>query len=191
MEDWPLTPNELEEISKKLIANISVLDVFSKYTSSIRSTQSKDFSHFCTCPNPLHKGGAERTPSFYFSDKTGRFTCYGCKWHGGFFDFLAKMTGCSAHILIADYAKKDNINLKDLPEPPKTFPILDLSFQLSIKLRDYLKGLQGTDAYTEEMKWVDAIFIRIDERFSKLTDRDYEEARMFYMQILLELERRN
>lgn len=190
MEEWPLTHEELEELGKRLIEKNPVLDIMSKYCSSIRTSHSKDFTHCCTCPNILHKGGAERTPSFYFSEVTGHFACFGCKFSGSLFDFLAKMVGCPAHILIQEYAKRDNISLADLPERPQTFPILDLNFELSVRLRDYLIELRDSSNYAEEVRWVDAIFIRIDERFLKLTDRDYEAARMFYMQILLELERR-
>jgi hypothetical protein len=48
-----------------------------------------------TCPFKSHKGGRERTPSFYFYPDTNSFNCYGCSIGGSPCNFVAEMEHCT------------------------------------------------------------------------------------------------
>lgn len=188
--EWALTSDEREELFKKIIPNICMENVVARYSSQIQGVYSDNFTHCCICPNKNHKQGAERTPSFYFSEETKRFVCFGCSKSGNIFDFLSLMMGRPADTIMDDYIKKKDISITDLPAPKQKFPISELNYSLSVRIRDYLVGLKNTDLYDNEVKWADGIFVRFDERFGKLTDKDFDQARTFYTQILMELERR-
>lgn len=68
---------EGEDRFKNLIfkANkVSLANIFSLYKLNLSI-----FNKKITCPFPSHKGGRERTPSFYFYPETNTFFCHGCK----------------------------------------------------------------------------------------------------------------
>lgn len=48
-----------------------------------------------TCPFKQHKGGRERTPSFYFYPDTNSFNCYGCSTGGRCCELVMHMEGCT------------------------------------------------------------------------------------------------
>lgn len=48
-----------------------------------------------TCPFRSHKGGRERTASFYYYPDTNSFYCFGCKARAHTCDFVAGMDGCT------------------------------------------------------------------------------------------------
>lgn len=47
------------------------------------------------CPFRSHKGGRERTPSFYFYPDTNSFNCYGCSIGGRCCEFVMHMEHCT------------------------------------------------------------------------------------------------
>lgn len=49
---------------------------------------SKGWTHKTYCP--FHKGGHERTPSFFVNPATNRFFCQGCGFAGGIVEFICK-----------------------------------------------------------------------------------------------------
>lgn len=48
-----------------------------------------------SCPFRSHKGGRERTPSFYFYPETNSFNCYGCNCGGPGWKFVMQMENCT------------------------------------------------------------------------------------------------
>lgn len=48
-----------------------------------------------TCPFKAHKGGHERTPSFWFYPDTNTYCCFGCRNGSRVVDFVAIMECCS------------------------------------------------------------------------------------------------
>lgn len=48
-----------------------------------------------TCPFKSHKGGRERTPSFWFYPDTNTYCCFGCRNGSRVVDFVAEMERCS------------------------------------------------------------------------------------------------
>lgn len=64
----------------------------------------------CPCPFPYHKGGHERTPSFYIYPDTNTFWCFGCKTGVTPVDFVVAMesiTRDEAAIKITNIFNKD------------------------------------------------------------------------------------
>jgi hypothetical protein len=90
--------------------------------------------------------------------------------------------------------KIDFSTLQDLPEVERESAIYETSFvvnfELSVKLREYLKGFEGSNKYDEERAWVDRIFKRIDERLSQSEDLNSEQIKSFKIAILMEMGRR-
>ena len=96
--------------------------------------------------------------------------------------------------LVQDYLDSegldvDSINLEEIQTRSYDY-VSDANLKLSKELRDYLRGYKGTSIYSEEREWVDALYRRIDNRFSKIDSMDIDAAKAFYDQICLEIERR-
>ncbi len=77
-----------------------------------------------TCPLKSHKGGRERTPSFYYYPDTNSFYCFGCKAGAHTCDFVAEMDRCTkvqaAHKILQLFESdvdEDNVyNAQDFEE---------------------------------------------------------------------------
>lgn len=189
MREWPLTDEEIDGLIVAAGDELSMYDIVAKYSSNIRSAYSAKFTHCAICPNPNHSGGAEKTPSFFFSEKNKGFKCFGCQISGNCFDLIGLMTNRPSNQIAQEYFRNNNITAGTITRV-QTFPIIDLNFKLSMLIRDYLVEQKSNCNYEQEIKWADGIFTRLDERFKCLTDKDFEEARNFYQQILIELDRR-
>lgn len=193
MREWPLTTEEIRALKHGLSQKMSLLQILNKYSRSVEPISSSSFTHRCICPNPAHKGGNERTPSFYFSETDKEFVCWGCGLKGSIFDLLEVLLNEPADKLAKEYARRENISLeqclKDLPALPQ-FDIEELNSELGIELREHLRSLQDTPKYNEEYQWVEQMLKRIDDRFDKLDPTDHTKARNFFLQIQMELERR-
>lgn len=191
MNAWPLTSREKLTLRKKILPNVQMEKLVRKYAKNVEPTASSIFTHKCTCPSKGHKGGEERTASFYFSEENKSFKCFGCGIWGDAFDFVSLMRGIPADIAVERYVERNELDVDGLGGPSVPhFDISALNYELSVTLRDYLREKVGTDEYEKEREWVDRIFKRIDNRFAHLTNEDFEQARQFYMQIRMELERR-
>lgn len=189
MNAW-LGPEEIKAIRKYLAHSLSFEMVAKKYSSRIEPVSSATWTHKCICP--FHKNGEERTPSLHISETEKTFFCYGCSTHGDIFDFIGIIKGSPGEAVADKYQKSKNIDI-DLSNikaaKPKT-NVQEINLQISCAIRDYLYSIKKSDIYLGEVEWADGIFKRIDERFDKLTDEDGDQAKNFYMQIMLELDRR-
>lgn len=186
---------ELQSAKLVLYEKLKFADVMGKFSDRIEETYSASFSHKCTCPNPKHKNGRERTPSFYFSESQKNFVCFGCNLFGDMFDIIALMEGMPWYNAVRIFLEKEKIDLNEINL--ESFKgagaynnnyVYECNLKLGVELRDYLSSLTGTP-YDIEKKWVDSIFKRMDDRFEKLGDEDASQARAFKAQILLELDR--
>jgi len=189
MNAW-LTTDESRDVRRQLSKTISFEAVARKYSSRVEPVHSATWTHKCTCP--FHKNGQERTPSLHISDTEKTFFCYGCSVRGDVFDFIGMIRGSPGDVVANKYRELKNIavELSDAADSRPKTDVHELSLQLSVAIREYLLSSKELEKYSDECLWADGVFKRIDDRFSKLTGNDYEQARNFYMQIMLELERR-
>lgn len=194
---WPLSLEEMQGIAKPLAAKLSFSTLAHKYCRKIESVASVTFTHRCTCPNPFHKNGGERTPSFYFSDKDKFYKCFGCNISGDIFDFITLTEGIPWHISVTDMLQNGDINIQSLQEAADGLSdielanyLFDLNLDISNNIREYLITRRETTIYEAECKWADHLLKRIDETFIKLIDSNFEQAKAFHSQVLMEISRR-
>lgn len=194
---WPLSIEELQAAKALLYDSISFADIVSKYSSRVEESNSSCFTHKCTCPNPQHKNGNERTPSFHFSEKDKGFVCFGCGIQGEMFDFLSIMEGSPWHHIVRKFLQQESIDLSTIDlDSLKNRTVQDYDYlynvnlHLSVELRNYLESIKNSALYEKECEWVDRMFRRIDDRLGKLSEKDFQQAHSFESQILYEIDRR-
>jgi hypothetical protein len=189
MTGWQ-TPDEERALRKKLARNISFESVVKKYSNRIEPVSSATWTHKCACP--FHKGGNERTPSLHISDTEKTFFCYGCSVRGDVFDFIGMVRGAPGSAVAERYSKSQNITLEtgDVVESRPRINIHEFNLKIGISIREYLKSLTGSATFENETSWAEETFKRVDERFAKLKDEDGDQARNFYIQIMMEIDRR-
>lgn len=195
--EWPLSLEEMQNIAKPLAATVSFVALASNHCKKIESIASATFTHRCICPNPFHKNGAERSPSFYFSEKDKFYKCFGCNISGDIFDFITLTDGIPWHDVVASFIKNGSATLQSLQEASSGISeielanfVFDLNIDISHHVRRYLASRRNTKYYEKECKWADHLFKRVDETFAKLADTDFEQAKSFHAQILMEISRR-
>jgi DNA primase len=189
MNSW-LTTDEMKEVRKQLAKTVNFENIAKRHTTRMEAVSSATWTHKCICP--FHKNGNERTPSLCISDKEKIFFCYGCSVRGDVFDFIGMIRGAPGETVALRYKESKNISIdiSDLEVAKPKVNIYEISLQLSVSIREYVSSFKNTEKYNEEILWTDGMFKRIDERFMKLSDECGDDARNFYMQIMLELERR-
>lgn len=189
MTAW-LTTEESKSVRRHLAMTLSFESIAKKHCNRVEQISSATWTHKCTCP--FHKNGHERTPSLHISDSEKTFFCYGCSAHGDVFDFIGMIRGSPGDTVAAKYKEHKNISIDHIESGPSQprINVQDINLQMSIAMREYISSISDAKAREEEIAWSDGIFKRIDERFSKLTDDDGDQARNFYLHIMLELERR-
>lgn len=189
MTAW-LTTDESKAMRRQLAKSLSFEAVVRKYSNRIEAVCSASWTHKCSCP--FHKNGQERTPSLHISDTEKTFFCYACSARGDIFDFIGMIRGSPGDIIAMKYKELKNISvdISDTGPPRAKFNVHEINLQMSTAIRDYIASVKGSKSYDEEVLWSDSIFKRIDERFSKLTDENSDQARNFSLQVMMELERR-
>lgn len=193
-EPWPYSLKELTAAKTILFQKISFIDIMKKHSGRIEQCWHSDFTHKALCPQ--HSSGQEKTPSFYFSEKTKSFHCFGCAIHGDVFDFLSYIEGRPSFWIISDFLTTEHISQEnmDQPEVENAFQNYDIihstNFDMSIQLRDYLSTWKNHSKYEDEKLWVDWMFSRIDDRFAIPKDLTGDQAKSFKIQTLMELNRR-
>lgn len=196
-EDWPLSLDELRDLSKPLSMTISFEAIANKHCKGIESVSSALFTHRCICPNPYHKGGSERKPSFYFSDKDKFYKCFSCNVSGDIFDFITLTEGIPWHDVVSKLIDSGDSTLESLQLEASgknsielANYVFDLNMDISNSIRAYLLSIKSSAAYTSECKWANGVFKRVDETFAHFADIDLEQAKAFHSQIIMELSRR-
>lgn len=192
--DLPPSTEELAGSKGLLYESLSFLDIMKRYTTSIMECWHSDFTHKCTCP--LHGQGKERTPSFYFSERSKTYKCFACNESGDIFDLIGVMEGKPWFFVVKEMLDSSDIDPDqvDLTEERPRYIRSDIgheaNLEMSVKLRDYLSSLKEHPKYDQEKDWVDWMFRRIDDRLENLDDSSQEETARFRIRIGMELERR-
>ncbi len=134
------SPGEVYKQNLILRANpVPLSEVFSQYGLKISHIKGLN-----TCPFPSHKGGRERTPSFYYYPETDSFYCHGCRRGGEFAHgchFMALMEGISyekaAQKIIDIFKVSDDISVSDLESQDNRFDQLDIMLEFSNAVREF------------------------------------------------------
>lgn len=195
VKGWPLSQEELKKAKQALFPRISFVNVLNKYTRHIEEVGSSTFTHRCVCPNPNHKNGGERTPSFYFSDEDKGYRCYGCGITGDVFDLIALMNGMPWGDVVRVFLDKENIDVNSIDfdfSAPNQASLSQYSFDCNMKLskefREYLNALKNSPNYEVEKGWADLTFRRIDDALDKAESK--QSIKELEMQTLMDLERK-
>jgi len=70
--------------------SVPIMKLFKHYGMRLDAYNKK-----CSCPFKSHKGGRERSPSFYFYPDTNSFNCYGCSTGGRCCDLVMHLERCT------------------------------------------------------------------------------------------------
>lgn len=123
---------------------VPILNIFRYYNVPIN-----EFSIKTTCPFPSHKGGRERTPSFWYYAETNTFFCFGCNKGGGPCLFVSYMEGVSktraAQKIIELFGQ--SIGEIDAEDPGDFYDKMDLMLSFSNKVREFRSKFLDENSY--------------------------------------------
>ena len=203
MEWISRSPEELWKYREAIIVRVRLVDLFKEYGFEVEPKGTGLFTHRMRCP--FHKGkrgGVERTPSFYVSDKTNSYHCFGCLASGTVIDLVSTLDGVPPVVALEKLAKKaglidkdgnwDEIQLSQVDEsllvPRETIePHL---FEISDLLRTHIKQFVGQDGFDRELKWIDKVAHKVDEFIGKIDAEDIEYAKDLVEKVKRAIERR-
>lgn len=82
---------------------VDIVEYLDRYLDLQESSSSSGWAYKACCP--FHKGGNERTPSFYVNPTYNRFYCQGCSASGSVVEFISRKYKRSP-VLIAEHILK-------------------------------------------------------------------------------------
>jgi hypothetical protein len=193
-----LDPSEVWKYKSLVMSKINIVDLMVEYKIPLELKSSGQFSHRAKCP--FHKGvngKKEKIASFYISQETNSFYCFGpCDAHGTIIDFVSLMDGTPPIVALMKLAKKvgiinkngqwDELQLDSYGsfvsefDPNKTIePYL---FNISFLLRDYIRRFINNGLDDKLLK-MEKFASKIDKAVSKLEYGDWEEAEKLFIKV--------
>lgn len=166
---------------------IRLSDVFRQYSIRFEETFSHSgWDYKASCPFPSHKGGRERTPSFYYNPKEGRFNCFGCTLAGRAVEFIAFMKRQNAFEIAQDILTQYGSLESAIEESNDSDTNIDQElFDFSVYVNDFIKTHKDDPRavqYAENVLWGFDVYIAANirkgifaEEFSARTLK-YKEA---------------
>lgn len=104
-----------------------------------------------TCPFLSHKGGRERTPSFYYYPSTNTYCCFGCKQGSTCCDFVAikeKTTKVNAAYKILELFGEDIADGLDIPVREDYSERLNIMMDFSNSVREFRQTNVDQNAFS-------------------------------------------
>lgn len=138
-------------IIRKANRKIKLIQVLNSY--GIDPYKRSDWSDPLICP--IHKGGTERTPSFYYSFLEDRFHCFGCSTGGRAVEFLALKENIP-HAIIAENIIKEfeGYDPNDEFEVEIDYAkIEELLFNFAIYLENVIKVNPDKIEHIDKLTW--------------------------------------
>lgn len=186
--DWDdnFAPLAIKNLPDIVLDNVGIIDIITKYGIEVYPHVTGGFSHRLRCPLPVHKGGAERTPSFYVDSESNKFYCFGCNFGGGVVDFVMYYEGTPYFNAMAKLANLlniskdcdlDNIEFKKRERRDPSHYLDPYIYDAGVMIRDYIQSLTGTPKYEEELKWADKEFDILEKYMDRLEDSDWEKVK--------------
>lgn len=182
---------DLTDLKETLISKIKILDLLDLYSIDYTRVSSGTFSHRSICPLPIHNNGQERTPSFYVSEETNSFRCFGCNNGSNIIDFVRLYKNINYGIALEELCKIAKLNSSKLlldpiihierrkPENTIEYYVIKAGNQL----RAFLKSQINTKEYYDLNLWADNIFIKLDKMLDNWPDEQWEKAEKVYNKI--------
>lgn len=162
-----------------------VLDLLAK-NRSLMSGSGK-FTHKCSCPNPEHKSGKERSASFYFSKDTGHFFCFGCSIFGNSFDLL-KLLGEDPEAAFKKALEGGPVEVK---EQHNTREYTEKALgALTKKVRQKLQSLIGTDDFQTTFSAIQDFLKHLDKIIPEIEGETLEQIHGRFLQLNMEFKRK-
>ena len=168
---------------------VKLLAILRQY-NSLPKQKGGDWSEPMTCPFPAHKGGNERSPSFYYNFVQDRFYCQGCSTSGRAVEFISNKEGSHpsfvAERLIKEYYGYE-IETSE-PEPEEDFlKIEEILFGFSKLIRELILANKNNKIVLGQIETVAAAFDKFLEKRApknKLKINELELATAKYEKIL-------
>lgn len=101
-----------------------------------------------SCPFKSHKGGRERTPSFYFYPETNSFNCYGCSTGGRCCDLVMRLENCTkvqaAYKILQQF--ESDVDEDNIYDPEDLAERLQIMMDLSNTVREFYRTFSTEEA---------------------------------------------
>lgn len=139
-----------------------LINIFNFYKLNISNYNRKSI-----CPFHSHKGGRERTASFYFYPETNTFYCHGCKKGTYPVDFVSEMDHLNkneASIKILSLFKNDILDINYIDDTIHVSEKIDILMEFSSFIRDFHQNNSSQNSY----KYIE----RISEIFDHFNNKD-------------------
>lgn len=197
-------PSEYWKYKHYIISNVRLVDLAKEVGLQLTDTFGGQFSHKTICPFHQGKGarGKERTASFYISDATNSFYCFGCGEGSNVIDFLSKIEGSPPSItikklamrigLIDNCGKWDELKIKNIEniafEPRETIePYL---FEISSNIRLYIKSKLEKPDFEKEFRWAEKVAAKVDNLILQIDIDDCEYVKDLVKKVNLAINKR-
>jgi hypothetical protein len=187
-------PNRAWRFRNIVVAKVSIIALMQKYGLHLEARETgQEFTHRSSCPFHRGKGtgGKERTPSFFVSDRTNSFFCFGCNVNGTVIDFVSLIDGTPPLIALQKLAKDiglidkdghwDELQLDALNELMPSFdPLKTIEpylFDISMSMKQYITKYVGKEDFEKEFKWIEKVGQKVDAFLSNIGHEDWEYAK--------------
>lgn len=196
---------ELWKYKDAINIKIRLLDVLKDYRFQVENKDTGLFTHRMRCP--FHQsdktGGVEKTPSFFISDTTNTYHCFGCCRGGNVINFVSEKDGVPPVVALEQLAKRAGLIDKDgnfdelaisqvdesLLRPRETIdPYL---FEIGQAMRSHIKQFVGSEMFDKELKWVEKIGKKVDEFIGEIGHEDVEYAAELVGKVKASIKKRN
>lgn len=180
-----------------VLAKTNIYDI-AKDIVELEPKETGSFTHRGYCP--LHEGkygGRERTPSFYISNNTNSFCCFGCGRAGNTIDLISQCYGIpflEALKKLAIEAKlldnDGNWNELELEVRPVAFDYTKTVGYYLLKISKVLREHIQQNKNDKELKWMEKVANKADGYLFNIDYDDWEFAREIFLSVEKAVEKR-
>lgn len=145
------------------------------------------FTHKCSCPNPLHKSGKERSASFYFSKDTGHFFCFGCSVFGNSFDLL-KLLGEDPEAAFKKALAQGSVEIVSKQSSKEFVDKAMIAFTKKVKAK--INAITGTEQFNVVFPQIQEFLSQFDKIIPELEKESPEQVHGRFLQLNMEFKRK-
>ncbi len=180
------TEKEKKQIAK-FDASFDLLSFLINKSKKVEEAYSGDFTHKCICPFLDHKGGEERSPSFYFSTTTNTYKCFGCDRFGTPFTLVTEL-GDLFECQIFMSSDLEKIDLSTISAQRNHFAQRKNAF--AVFMKKYKEFVDFID--NNQIPNKDLYYEAIDNKIKTMKENETPKSvEGFFMQLMISLKRNN